>query len=147
MPGTSQQIKLLTSPTSSPTVQRISLAQAQQMGLLGANKQIVTPSNNQNLVLNKIMPSKTTSSPKITMITQGQKTPTKILPAPTLKPIISAQPNFGVKQLAAGTQKVIIRQAVSLFILSSVDFPTYFLGEFKAHYIVSWRFRSWWSDN
>lgn len=113
MPGTSQQIKLLSSPTSSPSVQRISLAQAQQMGLLGANKQIITPSNNQNLVLNKITPGKSTSSPKITMITQGQKTPTKILPAPTLKPIISAQPNFGVKQLAAGTQKVIIRQAAS----------------------------------
>jgi hypothetical protein len=113
MPGTSQQIRLLTSPTSSPTVQRISLAQAQQMGLLGANKQIVTPSNNQNLVLNKIIQSKTTSSPKITMITQGHKTPTKILPAPTLKPIISAQSNFGVKHLAAGTQKVIIRQAAS----------------------------------
>ncbi|XP_059471575.1 protein lin-54 homolog [Neocloeon triangulifer] len=109
-PGTPQQIKLIgTTSSPGPSVQRISLSQAQQMGLLGSSKQLISPSNLQNLNLNKLAKTTSSSSPRITMITQGQKTPTKILPAPSLKPIISAQPT--IRQLSGTTQKVIIRQA------------------------------------
>ncbi|CAB3371368.1 Hypothetical predicted protein [Cloeon dipterum] len=119
-PGTPQQIKLIAaSPTPGPSVQRISLSQAQQMGFLGSSKTLVSSTNNQNLNLHKVASPRTISTPKITMITQGQKPPAKILPAPTLKPIINTQPSFGVKQIAAGTQKVIIRQAGSTKSLSS----------------------------
>ncbi|XP_021922327.1 protein lin-54 homolog isoform X3 [Zootermopsis nevadensis] len=122
--GTGQSnVSLLGSPTKA-----ITLAQAQQMGLLSPTKlQQILPSSptKQSIIVNKLMSSPVKSPAKITMMPASAvvKSPTKILPAPVsgvtqLKSAVSIASAVGgiggtvsttVKPLLS-PQKVIIRQ-------------------------------------
>ncbi|XP_076297256.1 protein lin-54 homolog isoform X2 [Lasioglossum baleicum] len=117
-----QAIKFLNNSVSnqdvtSPT-KTITLAQAQQMGLLSTNKiQHILPSSSQKQLMqsSSAQPSKMTIVPSSTI-----KSPTKILPAPTLgsqlkASAISSQqstfPSANKPSVQQSPQKVIIRQS------------------------------------
>ncbi|XP_069699599.1 protein lin-54 homolog [Periplaneta americana] len=116
-------VSLLGSPTKA-----ITLAQAQQMGLLSPTKlQQILPSSptKQSIIVNKLVSSPVKSPAKITMMPASTvvKSPTKILPAPVsgvtpLKTTVSVASAVGGISGAINTtvkpllspQKVIIRQ-------------------------------------
>ncbi|XP_043276542.1 protein lin-54 homolog isoform X2 [Venturia canescens] len=105
---------------SSPT-KTITLAQAQQMGLITSKVQHILPSSpqkQQGIIVNKLIQSSSSQPPKLTLIpTSSAKSPTKILPAPTVTSQIkppNAQTSFttsGKTGVQQSPQKVIIRQS------------------------------------
>ncbi|XP_076297254.1 protein lin-54 homolog isoform X1 [Lasioglossum baleicum] len=123
-----QAIKFLNNSVSnqdvtSPT-KTITLAQAQQMGLLSTNKiQHILPSSSQKqgIIVNKLMQSSSAQPSKMTIVPSSTiKSPTKILPAPTLgsqlkASAISSQqstfPSANKPSVQQSPQKVIIRQS------------------------------------
>ncbi|XP_076298936.1 protein lin-54 homolog isoform X2 [Lasioglossum baleicum] len=107
----------------SPT-KTITLAQAQQMGLLSTNKvQHILPSTpqKQGIIVNKLMQSSSAQPSKVTIVPRSTiKYPTKILPAPTLGSQVkasaissqqSAFPSANKSSVQQSPQKVIIRQS------------------------------------
>ncbi|XP_014477856.1 PREDICTED: protein lin-54 homolog [Dinoponera quadriceps] len=123
----SQGIKFLNNSSSnysvtSPT-KTITLAQAQQMGILPTNKvQHILPSSpqKQGMILNKLLQSSTSQASKVTIVPTSSvaKSPTKILPAPTAS--IQAKSSTTTNQSTfvssksssqQNPQKVIIRQS------------------------------------
>ncbi|XP_076302674.1 protein lin-54 homolog [Lasioglossum baleicum] len=109
----------LTSPTKT-----ITLAQAQQMGLLSTNKvQHILPSSSQKqgIIVNKFMQSSSAQPSKVTIVPSSTiKSPTKILPAPMLGSQMkasaisnqqSAFPSANKPSVQQSPQKVIIRQS------------------------------------
>lgn len=119
--GESQQAIKIISNNSSQSISNptktITLAQAQQMGLLGPSKvQHILPTSTtqkQGIIVNKLMPSSGSSS-KMTIVSNSIKSPAKILPAPTMQTkTISSSPTLvskgNVQHQTA--QKVIIRQS------------------------------------
>ncbi|XP_076654954.1 protein lin-54 homolog isoform X1 [Halictus rubicundus] len=123
-----QAIKFLnnsisTQDVTSPT-KTITLAQAQQMGLLSSNKvQHILPSSpqKQGIIVNKLMQSSSAQPSKVAIVPSSTiKSPTKILPAPTLgsqvktSTISSQQSTFSSTNKSSvqqSPQKVIIRQS------------------------------------
>ncbi|KAI4500354.1 hypothetical protein M0802_004771 [Mischocyttarus mexicanus] len=123
-----QTIKFLSSNVSnqnmtSPT-KTITLAQAQHLGLLTTNKvQHILPSTpqKQGIIVNKLLQSSTSQSSKMTIVPSGAvKSPTKILPAPTINSqvktssISNQQSVFSSSSktnMQTSPQKVIIRQS------------------------------------
>ncbi|XP_071557232.1 protein lin-54 homolog isoform X4 [Temnothorax nylanderi] len=115
-----QGIKFLNSTSSnygSPS-KNITLA---QMGILSTNKQHILPSSSpkQGMILNKLLQSSTSQSPKVTIVPANTaKSPTKILPAPTMSlqakclTTTNQQPTFVTTKssMQQNPQKVIIRQ-------------------------------------
>ncbi|XP_077271969.1 protein lin-54 homolog isoform X2 [Temnothorax americanus] len=115
-----QGIKFLNSTSSnygSPS-KNITLA---QMGILSTNKQHILPSSSpkQGMILNKLLQSSTSQSPKVTIVPANTaKSPTKILPAPTVSlqakclTTTNQQPTFVTTKssMQQNPQKVIIRQ-------------------------------------
>ncbi|EFN84203.1 protein lin-54 homolog [Harpegnathos saltator] len=124
----SQGIKFLNNSSStysvtSPT-KTITLAQAQQMGILSTNKvQHILPSSSQKqgMILNKLLQSSTSQPSKVTIVptSSAAKSPTKILPAPatTIQPKSSTTTNQQSTFISTKSstqqnpQKVIIRQS------------------------------------
>ncbi|XP_043260075.1 protein lin-54 homolog [Colletes gigas] len=123
-----QAIKFLNNSVSSQDVtnptKTITLAQAQQMGLLSTNKvQHILPSSpqKQGIIVNKLVQSSNTQSSKMTIVPSSTiKSPTKILPAPTLSTqvksssISNQQSTFSSSNKSTvqqSPQKVIIRQS------------------------------------
>ncbi|CAL1686259.1 unnamed protein product [Lasius platythorax] len=103
----------ITSPTKT-----ITLAQAQQMGILSTNKvQHILPSSPQKgMILNKLLQSSTSQQSKVTIVPTNKSMPTKILPAP----VTSIQAKSSNQQstflsskssVQPSPQKVIIRQS------------------------------------
>lgn len=97
-----QQIKLVTSSlatnTLGTTAKTITLAQAQQMGLLTSSKvQQIVPQSTKAATINKTIQGKTIK------VVPNVKSPTKILPAPAQK-----------VQTVKGAQRVIIRQGTQI---------------------------------
>ncbi|KAI4495348.1 PREDICTED: protein lin-54 homolog isoform X1 [Polistes canadensis] len=123
-----QTIKFLSSNVSnqnmtSPT-KTITLAQAQHLGLLTTNKvQHILPSTpqKQGIIVNKLLQSSTSQSSKMTIVpSSAVKSPTKILPAPTINSqvktstISNQQSVFSSSSktnMQTSPQKVIIRQS------------------------------------
>ncbi|KAH0954715.1 hypothetical protein HN011_007734 [Eciton burchellii] len=122
-----QGIKFLNNSSSnygvtSPT-KTITLAQAQQIGILSTNKvQHILPSSpqKQGMILNKLLQSSTSQQSKMAIVpTSAAKSPTKILPAPTMN--IQAKSSATTNQQSTfvsskssvqqSPQKVIIRQS------------------------------------
>lgn len=106
--------KVVTSGVSqgiSSSTKTITLAQAQQMGLMPPGKvQHILPSPQQKGIVNKVIQT-SSQPPKLTLIpTSSMKTPAKILPAPTTQArssqFVNSKP--GTPQ---NSQKVIIRQS------------------------------------
>ncbi|XP_054002502.1 protein lin-54 homolog [Hylaeus anthracinus] len=121
-----QAIKFINNSVSSQDVtaptKTITLAQAQQMGLLPTNKvQHILPSSPQNkgIIVNKLVQSSNTQPTKMTIVPSSTiKSPTKILPAPTLSTQVKSslsnqQSTFSSsnKSIQQNPQKVIIRQS------------------------------------
>ncbi|KZC05293.1 PREDICTED: protein lin-54 homolog [Dufourea novaeangliae] len=123
-----QAIKFLNNSVSSQDVtsptKTITLAQAQQMGLLSTNKvQHILPSapQKQGIIVNKLVQSSSTQPSKMTIVPSSTiKSPTKILPAPTLSSqvktstISNQQSSFSSTNKSSvqqSPQKVIIRQS------------------------------------
>ncbi|OAD54388.1 Protein lin-54 like protein [Eufriesea mexicana] len=123
-----QAIKFLNNSASSQDVtsptKTITLAQAQQMGLLSTNKvQHILPTSpqKQGIIVNKLMQSSSSQSSKMTIVpTNTIKSPTKILPAPTVNTqvktstISNQQSTFSSSNKSSvqqSPQKVIIRQS------------------------------------
>ncbi|XP_066594732.1 protein lin-54 homolog [Prorops nasuta] len=123
-----QAIKFLSSSVSSQNItsptKTITLAQAQQMGLLSTNKmQHILPSSpqKQGIIVNKLIQSTTSQPSKMTIVSSTPvKSPTKILPAPTINSqmkssvISNQQTNFASSSKPSSQQnpqKVIIRQS------------------------------------
>ncbi|CAL7951709.1 unnamed protein product [Xylocopa violacea] len=122
-----QTIKFLNNSSSNQDVtnaaKTITLAQAQQMGLLPTNKvQHILPSSpqKQGIIVNKLMQSSSAQPSKMTIVPSNTiKSPTKILPAPMntqVKPstISNQQSTFtssNKSSIQQSPQKVIIRQS------------------------------------
>ncbi|KAG7208611.1 hypothetical protein KM043_014819 [Ampulex compressa] len=123
-----QAIKFLNNSASSQNItsptKTITLAQAQQMGLLPTNKvQHILPSSpqKQGIFVNKLVQPSTTQTSKMTIVpSSAVKSPTKILPAPTLNTQVKAstisnqQSTFtssNKSSVQQSPQKVIIRQS------------------------------------
>ncbi|XP_031841530.1 protein lin-54 homolog isoform X2 [Nomia melanderi] len=123
-----QAIKFLNNTVSSQDItsptKTITLAQAQQMGLLSTNKvQHILPSSpqKQGIIVNKLVQSSSTQPSKVTIVPSSTiKSPTKILPAPTLgsqiktSAISNQQSTFSSNNkpsVQQSPQKVIIRQS------------------------------------
>ncbi|XP_072745758.1 protein lin-54 homolog isoform X2 [Anoplolepis gracilipes] len=105
----------ITSPTKT-----ITLAQAQQMGILSTNKvQHILPSSSQKqgMILNKLLQSSTSQQSKVTIVpTTAKSIPTKILPAPitNIQAKSSNQQSTFISSKSTvqqSPQKVIIRQS------------------------------------
>ncbi|XP_050458705.1 protein lin-54 homolog isoform X2 [Cataglyphis hispanica] len=106
----------ITSPTKT-----ITLAQAQQMGILSTNKvQHILPSSSQKqgMILNKLLQSSTSQQSKVTIVptNTAKSMPTKILPAPitNIQAKSSNQQSTFISSKSSGQQspqKVIIRQS------------------------------------
>ncbi|XP_076249052.1 protein lin-54 homolog isoform X2 [Calliopsis andreniformis] len=121
-----QAIKFINNSASSqdtsPT-KTITLAQAQQMGLLPTNKvQHILPSSpqKQGIIVNKLVQSSSAQSSKMTLVpSSAMKSPTKILPAPlntqvktsTLSNQQSTFSSSNKSSIQQSPQKVIIRQS------------------------------------
>ncbi|XP_017880263.1 protein lin-54 homolog isoform X2 [Ceratina calcarata] len=123
-----QAIKFLNNSTSgqdstNPT-KTITLAQAQQMGLLSTNKvQHILPTSpqKQGIIVNKLVQSATSQPSKMAILPSNAiKPPTKILPAPTVNAasktstISNQQSTFSTSNKSTvqpSPQKVIIRQS------------------------------------
>ncbi|XP_012524275.1 protein lin-54 homolog isoform X2 [Monomorium pharaonis] len=115
-----QGIKFLnnTSSTYGSPTKNITLA---QMGILSTNKQHILPSSSpkQGMILNKLLQSSTSQPSKVTIVsTNTIKSPTKILPAPTISlqaksSTTNQQPTFVTSKSSTqqNPQKVIIRQS------------------------------------
>lgn len=123
-----QAIKFLNNSVSSQDVtsptKTITLAQAQQMGLLSTNKvQHILPSSpqKQGIIVNKLVQSSNTQASKMTIVPSSTiKSPTKILPAPSLSSQVktstisnqqSAFSSSNKSSFQQSPQKVIIRQS------------------------------------
>ncbi|XP_012236980.1 protein lin-54 homolog isoform X1 [Bombus impatiens] len=129
-----QAIKFLNNSSSSQDVtsptKTITLAQAQQMGLLSTNKvQHILPSTPQKqvsikkkgIIVNKLVQSSSSQPSKMTIVPSNTiKSPTKILPAPTVNTQVKAstisnqQSSFSSSNKSSvqqSPQKVIIRQS------------------------------------
>ncbi|XP_012144399.1 protein lin-54 homolog isoform X1 [Megachile rotundata] len=122
-----QSIKFLNNNTSSQDVtnptKTITLAQAQQMGLLSTSKvQHILPSSpqKQGIIVNKLVQSSSSQPSKMTIVSSNTiKSPTKILPAPTMNTqvktstISNQQSTFPSNKTSVqqSPQKVIIRQS------------------------------------
>lgn len=128
-----QAIKFLNNNASSQDVtsptKTITLAQAQQMGLLSTNKvPHILPSSPQKqvsikkkgIIVNKLVQSSSSQPSKMTIVPSNTiKSPTKILPAPTVNTqikssTISNQQSFSSSNKSSvqqSPQKVIIRQS------------------------------------
>ncbi|KAL6430007.1 hypothetical protein ACFW04_007666 [Cataglyphis niger] len=106
----------ITSPTKT-----ITLAQAQEMGILSTNKvQHILPSSSQKqgMILNKLLQSSTSQQSKVTIVptNTAKSMPTKILPAPitNIQAKSSNQQSTFISSKSSGQQspqKVIIRQS------------------------------------
>lgn len=106
----------ITSPTKT-----ITLAQAQQMGILSTNKvQHILPSSSQKqgMILNKLLQSSTSQQSKVTIVptNTAKSMPTKILPAPitNIQAKSSNQQSTFISSKSSvqqSPQKVIIRQS------------------------------------
>lgn len=106
----------ITSPTKT-----ITLAQAQQMGILSTNKvQHILPSTSQKqgMILNKLLQSSTSQQSKVTIVPSNtaKSMPTKILPAPVtnIQAKSSNQQSTFISSKSSvqqSPQKVIIRQS------------------------------------
>ncbi|KAM0736654.1 Protein lin-54-like protein [Formica fusca] len=106
----------ITSPTKT-----ITLAQAQQMGILSTNKvQHILPSSSQKqgMILNKLLQSSTSQQSKVTIVptNTAKSMPTKILPAPitSIQAKSSNQQSTFISSKSSvqqSPQKVIIRQS------------------------------------
>ncbi|XP_076754727.1 uncharacterized protein LOC143425648 isoform X1 [Xylocopa sonorina] len=122
-----QTIKFLNNSSSNQDVtnaaKTITLAQAQQMGLLSTNKvQHILPSSpqKQGIIVNKLMQSSSSQTPKMTIVPSNTiKSPTKILPAPmntqvkttTISNQQSTFTSSNKSSIQQSPQKVIIRQS------------------------------------
>ena len=122
-----QAIKFLNNSVSSQDItsptKTITIAQAQQMGLLSTNKvQHILPSSpqKQGIIVNKLVQSSSAQSSKMTIVPSSSiKSPTKILPAPALNTqvksssISNQQSTFSSNKssIQQSPQKVIIRQS------------------------------------
>ncbi|XP_011165986.2 protein lin-54 homolog [Solenopsis invicta] len=115
-----QGIKFLnnTSSSYSSPSKNITLA---QMGIISTNKQHILPSSSpkQGMILNKLLQSSTSQPSKVTIVpTNTAKSPTKILPAPTISlqakssTTTNQQSTFVTSKSSTqqNPQKVIIRQ-------------------------------------
>lgn len=106
----------ITSPTKT-----ITLAQAQQMGILSTNKvQHILPSSSQKqgMILNKLLQTSTSQQSKVTIVptNTAKSVPTKILPAPitNIQSKSSNQQSTFISSKSSvqqSPQKVIIRQS------------------------------------
>ncbi|XP_034190866.1 protein lin-54 homolog isoform X2 [Osmia lignaria lignaria] len=122
-----QAIKFLNNNTSSQEVtnptKTITLAQAQQMGLLSTSKvQHILPSTpqKQGIIVNKLVQSSSSQPSKMTIVSSNTiKSPTKILPAPVINTQVKTsslsnqQSTFSCNKSSVqqSPQKVIIRQS------------------------------------
>ncbi|XP_008547227.1 protein lin-54 homolog [Microplitis demolitor] len=99
----------------SSTTKTITLAQAQQMGLMPPGKVqhiLPSPQQKQGIIVNKVIQTSTSQPPKLTLIpTSSIKTPAKILPAPVTSQVKSPFVNSMSKGGPQNSQKVIIRQS------------------------------------
>ncbi|KYN45000.1 Protein lin-54 like protein [Trachymyrmex septentrionalis] len=116
-----QGIKFLNNTSSSYVSPTKNITLAQMGTILSTNKQHILPTSSpkQSVILNKLLQSSTSQQSKVTIIpTNTVKSPTKILPAPTLNiqakssTTTNQQPTFITSKSSTqqNPQKVIIRQ-------------------------------------
>ncbi|KYM75671.1 Protein lin-54 like protein [Atta colombica] len=116
-----QGIKFLNNTSSSYVSPTKNITLAQMGTILSTNKQHILPTSSpkQSVILNKLLQSSTSQQSKVTIIpTNTVKSPTKILPAPTLSiqakssTTTNQQPTFITSKSTTqqNPQKVIIRQ-------------------------------------
>ncbi|RLU26383.1 hypothetical protein DMN91_000177 [Ooceraea biroi] len=121
-----QGIKFLNNSSSTygvtnPT-KTITLAQAQQIGILSTNKvQHILPSSpqKQGMILNKLLQSSTSQQSKVAIVpTSAAKSPTKILPAPTMT--IQGKSSTTNQQSTFVSSKSSMQQSPQKVIISSL---------------------------